>query len=378
MPRTPKHFKILIALASGQAARGYGQRMLDGIIDFARRVEDWRFYFATYYRSEADLLEQVPDWDGLLGLPERPLQQLVEDDPRPGVIGVRRDDSPLAQVYPDDPAVGRMAYRYLRDLGFTRLAFLGHHGAQFSDERRDAFLAGARRDGLTDVPDRNMQYNAEEMGDWLASMAFPCALYCDNVYTARFAAATAEACGIRVPEDVAILGCDDDLHACELTWPPLSTIDHGARQVGYRSAEMLDTLLRGGTVEPRQLAVSPLRVIERQSTNTLAIEDPDVATALHLIRAEACDGIEVADVLRRVGTSRRTLERAFRKHVDRGIREEIVRVRVARAARLLAETDMPTPDVAAHAGFSSASKLSAVFRKETGQTPTAYRRQHRH
>jgi LacI family transcriptional regulator len=373
-----KPFNVLIALASGQAARGYGQRMLDGIIDFARTVDDWRFYFATYYRGEVGLLEQVPHWDGLLGLPERALQEQVEKGDKPGVIGAQRDESPLAQVYPDDPAVGRMAYDYFRDLGFTRLAFLGHEGAQFSDERMDAFLDAARRDGLGEVPTRKVQFDIEGVGEWMASQTFPCALFCANVYVARHAAISAEARGIRVPEDIAILGCDDDLHACELTWPPLSTIDHGARQIGYRSAEMLDVLLRGGEVAQRQQAVAPVRVIERHSTNTLAIDDPTVSEALHLIRAEACDGIEVAEVVDRVGASRRTLERAFRKHVNRGIREEIVRARVARAARLLIETDLPTPDVAAHAGFSSASKLSAVFRKETGSTPTAFRRSHRH
>lgn len=378
MNRRGREFDVFIALAKGQATRGYGQRMLDGIIDYARQQGKWRFHFLGGYGATTDHVEQLLSCDGMLGLPERDLQRQVEQAGLPGVIAAQRDNSPLGQVFPDDAAVGRMAYRYLRDLGFRRLAFVGYGEPRFSAERRDAFVSQARADGLDDVPVRTTRFDVEAMGRWLRQFHFPCGVFCANALVARHVAVSCEQADIRVPQDVAILGCDDDVHVCELTWPPLSTIDHGARQIGYRSARMLDRLMRGQFVASRQEAVAPVRVIERQSSNTLAIEDEDVADALHFIRQTACDGIGVPDVLSHVAVPRRRLERAFRKVVNRGIGEEITRVRIGRACELLVESDLPTPDVAARSGFSSASKLSAVLKREIGITPTAYRKQHKH
>jgi LacI family transcriptional regulator len=378
VPETKRHHHVLIAMTEDHAIRGYGQRMLDGIIDFARHAGDWRFRFAIGYRGDASLLDSVDHWDGVVGLPSADLRKRLENEDRPAVLGVRIDHCSLPQVYPNDPEVGRMGYRYLRGLGFVHLAFLGYDGAAFSDDRRDALAAEAAAAGLDDVRTCRVQFGAEAMADWVASLKPPTALFCANVQAAHAAALICEQRRIRVPQDLAILGCDDDPHLCELTWPPLSTVDHGSEEVGYRAAEMLDTLMRGRELEANRVVVPPVRVIERQSTNTLAIEDEAVAAALHFIRARACDGIEVADVLKRVAAPRRTLEKAFRKHVDRGIREEIVRVRIGRAAELLVDSDLPTPDIAVRSGFSSAGKLSTVFGKATGLSPTQYRRRHRH
>jgi LacI family transcriptional regulator len=378
MNRRFREFNVFIALAKGQATRGYGQRLLDGIIDFAREQGNWRFHFLGGYGATTDHTAQLLSCDGMLGLPENQLQKQVERAGLAGVIAAQRDDSPLGQVFPDDAAIGRMAYRYFRELGFNRLAFAGYGEPLFSARRRDAFVSMARGEGLGDVPVRQVVFDVAAMGQWLRELAFPCGLFCANALVARHAAISCEQADIRVPQDVAILGCDDDVHICELTWPPLSAIDHGARQIGYRSARMLDRLMRGRTVSPRQEVVPPVRVVERQSTNTLAMEDEDVADALQFIRSSACEGIDVSDVLAHVAVPRRRLERAFRRFVNRGIGEEITRVKLRRARELLVESDLPTPDIAARSGFSSASKLSAVFRRELNLTPTAYRRSRRH
>lgn len=377
MPETRRYFHVLVAMPSGQAVRGYGQRMLDGIIDFARQRGDWRFPFKRVCYDVPDLLDRIGQWDGLVGLPIEELRRRAGDQGRPGVLAVRIDDCPMPQVYPDDPAVGRMAYRYLRSLGFANLAFLGLRGVPFSDDRENAFVAAAREDGL-EVSIADVARGPEQNSEWIGSLAVPTGLFCVNSRGARVAAEICETLQVRVPQDVALLGCGHDPHVCELTWPPLSTIDHGAREVGYRAAEMLDTLMRGGKLEQQRVLIPPIRIIERPSTNTLAIEDENVAEALHYIRAHACEEINVQDVMKHVPASRRNLERAFRRHVKMGIFEEITRVRIRRACELLAETDLPTPDIAARSGFSSASKLSAVFRRELDQTPTEYRRTHRH
>ena len=189
-----------------------------------------------------------------------------------------------------------------------------------------------------------------------------------------------EACreaGLRVPEDVAIVGMGNDDLLCDFARPSLSSVAVATEQIGYQAAALLDRLMNGEPPPPHPILVPPPGVVARQSSDVLAIDDDDVAAALRWIRDESHKTIRVGDLLREIPVSRRLLERKFRKVLDRGISEEIRRVHVERAKSLLAGTDLAMSALAASAGFSNASHLSIVFRQETGLTPTAYRRQFR-
>jgi LacI family transcriptional regulator len=189
----------------------------------------------------------------------------------------------------------------------------------------------------------------------------------------------AEVCrqvGLRVPEDVALVGVDNDDLLCEMARPPLSSVSLPVNRIGHAAASLLDDLL-GGKKSPGDLLLPPVGVIARQSSDVLALEDPEVATAVRFIRTHGHTALRVADVLREVPISRRSLERRFRRALDRSIWEEIRRVHVEQARGLLARSGMPMAEVARHAGFSDSRQLSTVFREETGLTPTAYRRRFR-
>jgi LacI family transcriptional regulator len=189
-----------------------------------------------------------------------------------------------------------------------------------------------------------------------------------------------EACqlaDLRVPDDVAIVGVDDDDLLCELGRPSLSSVALPSEQIGAEAAALLERLLHGKPPPPGPILLPPREVVVRQSSDILAITDPDVAAAVRFIRNHGSRTIQVADVLEAVPVSRRGLEWWFRRIIRRGIWEEIRRVHLERGKTLLAGSELPMAEVARRAGFTDARQLSVVFRQETGLTPTAYRRQFR-
>jgi LacI family transcriptional regulator len=182
---------------------------------------------------------------------------------------------------------------------------------------------------------------------------------------------------VRVPDDVAILGVDNDQLLCRLCHPPLSSIDHSAKQIGFQAAGLLDRRLRGEDVSDQLILLPPTSVVERQSTDTMAIGDPDLVTVLRLIRQDACDGLRAEDVVRQVNISRTSLETRFRKLLGRSVHQEIVRVRIERAKHLLRTTDLAMPEITDLCSFRYPSQLSHIFRRELGLSPSQYRRKER-
>src|SRR5262249_13235700 len=171
---------------------------------------------------------------------------------------------------------------------------------------------------------------------------------------------------IAVPEQMAVIGVDNDVRLCRLCTPPLSSVIPDTHRTGYEAARLLDRMMQGETIRETAILVPPRGIAERQSTDVYAIEDEDLVTALRFIREHACTGIGVADVLRVVPLSRRMLEHRFQKLVRRTPHAEIIRIRMERVARLLRETERPLTEVAARSGFESAEYLSVAFKKYTG------------
>jgi LacI family transcriptional regulator len=185
-----------------------------------------------------------------------------------------------------------------------------------------------------------------------------------------------EACSranVVVPEQVAVVGADNDELICAVANPPLSSVIINDPQRGYEAAALLDKLMSGVRLTTNTVYVEPAGVVRRASTDILAIADEAVVTALRYIRDHACEGIDVNEVVDRVPMSRSMLERRFRKFVGRSLNNEIVRVRLNRAVELLCATELEIKDIAHRAGFNSASYMGAVFAEKLGRTPGSYR-----
>jgi LacI family transcriptional regulator, galactose operon repressor len=183
--------------------------------------------------------------------------------------------------------------------------------------------------------------------------------------------------GFRVPDEVAIVGVDDDDLLCELSRPSLSSVALPGERIGYEAAVLLDRWLRGLRPPKKVVVLPPVGVVVRQSSDLMAVPDPQVSAALRFIREQADRPLHVQDVLREVPMARRALERRFRKWLQRSISEEIRRIHLERSRQLLSQTDLPLSAVATQSGFTDGRQLSVVFRRETGLTPSAFRRRFR-
>ena len=266
--------------------------------------------------------------------------------------------------------------------GFRHFAYCGDARFAWSAARGEYFSLFIRGSGGTCAV-----YAAEKArtgGDaetdgiarWLRGLPKPVAVFA--CYDAR-GQCVLDACrraGLAVPEEVAVLGVDNDAVLCALSPPPLSSISLNTQRTGWQAAALLALMMGGGKVPAETQLVPPLGVVTRQSTDVLAVDDPPVARALRYIREHACEGLGVSDVLRHCPMARRTLEARLKALLGRTPRAEIARVQMNRVKELLASTDLALAEIAGRAGFRHPEYLSVVFKRETGVTPGEYRKQH--
>jgi LacI family transcriptional regulator len=179
-----------------------------------------------------------------------------------------------------------------------------------------------------------------------------------------------------VPHEVAVLGGEHDRLSCTISKPQLSSIDHTPQIVGYRAAELLAALIRGEAPPQEAIYVPVTRVIACQSTDTIAVEDDLLASAVRYIKGHSHERISISDILAAVPMSRRAMEKGFQKHLGRSPAEEVRRVRVERAVQLLCDTSWAMPRIAAAVGFDRAELLTRAFRRELSITPSEFRKKH--
>jgi LacI family transcriptional regulator len=213
----------------------------------------------------------------------------------------------------------------------------------------------------------------EFLADWIGKLPTPIGLFACDDDRGREVLEACNLAGLHVPEDVAVIGVDNDEVFCELSNPPLTSVALNAEAAGYRAAALLDDLMHGRVRKPQRIVVETLGVVTRRSTDVVAVEDEDVVAALQFIHREQGKGISVDDVVQHAAVSRRNLETRFRETMGRTILEEIQLVRLERAKRLLVETTYPVSKVAELAGFGSAGYFIQFFQKRLGKTPRRYR-----
>jgi LacI family transcriptional regulator len=287
----------------------------------------------------------------------------------------------------DNKAIGRLVAQDFVERGLNRLAFCGIPRTDvtgWSEDRQTAFEQYARDVGvpcsvfLGDSPEAAKSDKlSKRLAAWLESLEKPVGLMACYDVRARHVLMTCRSLGLLVPEDVAIIGVDNDELMCELTNPPLSSVEQGSRRIGYESAALLDQLMAGRKSPQLRFSVEPEGIVSRHSSDTLAIKDVEVAAALLFIRQHACEGIQVPDVVRTIAISRSALEMRFKAVAGRTIHTEIQRVQIERARQLITATDLPLKDVATEAGFRYLQHMTTLFRLHVGQTPSEYRKRSR-
>lgn len=354
---------------------GVDRLILEGIADYSDHHRRWQVYLELVSNADPILQGGV---DGMIVAESYhttriPLQKTKI--PAIRVTGVPSSDGP-PWVIVDNHEVGRMGARYLTDLGLKHLVFAAEHDAPIALHRIEGFKEICRERGadarVFPVADAAwLQQAIAALPDGVGIMAM-------NDHSALQVSRACRAAGKKIPEQVALLGVGNESETCRLGDPPLSSIDHGPRRIGYEAARLLDQWLTTGERPKQSVTIQPIAVVPRHSTDLLAMNDPDVVSAIRFIRSNFHEPIKVKDVLRHVAMSRRSLEMHFRAAMGRSIHDEIMRVRIERAKYLLATSDWTMPHIADECGFPLASQFSYVFKRETAQTPQAFRRKHRY
>ena len=292
-------------------------------------------------------------------------------------VSGRLEKSPFPRVANDDDAIGRMVAEYFLARGFRCFGYAGM-ATFFSWRRGEAFMATVRAAGHLSCAVNHSRHPLPSLphDDWLRDLPKPCAVMGADDNIGKNLIVTCARVGLAVPEDIAVVGVENDPMLCELGGVPLSSVQSGAEKVGYEAARLLDGLMRGNPPPPHDILIPPQAVVTRRSSDILATHDTHVATALRHINANAHKLLRPAEILALIPLSRRMLELRFKRAVGRTIGAEILRVRMERAKCLLAESDLQIGEVAAAAGFGEPRYMNVAFRQLMHTTPKAYRRQH--
>lgn len=293
----------------------------------------------------------------------------------------------LPSVFTDDKALGRLVADYFIAKGFKEFAFCGSVLFSFpSLERGRGFTERikAKKFNVSAYPDleetpRQVIWEREhdKIVQWIQSMKRPLALFADNDSCGRILADICLEMGVHVPEDIAIIGANNDELICEFSNPHLSSVILAKEQVGFEAASLLERIIRTKKRPAQPVLVPPVGINTRRSSDIFAVENPHVAAALNFIYNHAGELISVTDILKKVALCRRHLELCFRQALGRSPYEEIRRAHVERAKKLLAETDLSLERIAQASGFSEPKHFYINFRKETGHSPTQYRKRYK-
>lgn len=379
MNARPRHKVALLIETSNAYARG----LLGGVVAYLRENRAWSIYLAEHGRGDSP-----PPWlagwpgDGIIARIETPAiaEALLRTKVPVVDVSAARLLPALPWVETDDGAFARAAADHLLERGFKQFGYCGDDRFNWSKWRAGCFARLVSEAGGScslysspPFPPADAESQVEDLADWISSLPKPVGIMA--CYDSR-GQQVLDACrrrGIAVPDEVAVIGVDNDELLCNLSDPPLSSVIPNTHRTGYEAAALLDLLMAGKRIPALTNRIPPLGVATRQSTDVLAIEDRHVVQAVRFIRDRACDGINVADVLKAVPQSRRLLEARFKKLIGRTPHEEILRVQINRAKELLASTDLSLEAIAERTGFAHTEYLSVAFKRETGTPPSRYR-----
>jgi LacI family transcriptional regulator len=377
--------KRQVALAFPVAAAHYPE-IIQGIVEFAKEHGSWTFLTApeTYDMSVLGL----KGWpgDGVIAhvfSPEEARAARQLGIPVVNLSGALAD-AHLPRVMNDQQAIGRLAAEHLLRCEIQRFAYYGVEDVWYSRERGQGFCERLAEAGHTcEVMEgakafakkRDWYHWLDDIGRWLKTIRPPFGVMATHDNRARMVVDACRQLGLFVPHDVAVIGVNNDRLACEVSQPTLTSVALNAREIGYRAAQLLERLISGKRPPAGDVLVPPVGIVARESTDVVAVDDPDLNRAMRFIREHISQPFTVADLLSEVSVSRRWLEYRFRERFGRSPHEYICEARVERAKQLLVEAGCPPLEqIAKVCGCNGARSFRLVFHRLTGMTPSEYRR----
>nr|WP_293839233.1 DNA-binding transcriptional regulator [uncultured Arsenicibacter sp.] len=384
-------YKIILLI---DFSEDFSKRLLQGIVKYSREHGPWVFCRMPLYYRETIGIEGILNWarewgaDGIIGQlykeKDKDISKLVES----GLPVIAQD---FDERFTDIPNItgayqetGRLAADYFLAKGFKHFAFYGFREIVWSRERLEGFEERIQESGFSVHTFRQNQKRASDLwyylpsslSEWLMSLPKPIAIMaCDD----RQGQHITEACrhaGIRIPEEVAVIGVDNDEMICDLSDPPLSSIALDAEKGGYDAARLLDQMIQHGTKEFYDIVIKPMQVVTRQSTDIYATPDDYIASSLKFIHQNIDKNLQVDDVVKQVPLSRRALEKRFLEITGYPIYKYIANLRIEKFSKKLLETDMTVFEIALDMGLNDTKNIARQFRQVKGCTPLEYRQKH--
>ena len=372
--------------------RTYGRRLCEGIIRFARERTNWTLRIVDFINPPH--IAHNKDIDGFIA---RVMDDRAEEQ-------LRATGKPVVDVFFERPRmgfaaadqnallVGQMAAQHFIEHRFTNFAFCGYNGRSYSDRRRDAFIqcleqnhfgCAIYRTPPSALKDFNNSVVLQErfgfasdhraLATWISKLPKPVGVFCSHDMRAYHLAEACRSLRLQIPDDVAILGADDDELVCNFSDPPLSSIDQNAYGIGYAAAETLQSMLQNPGIVPPPVLIAPVHLIERESTRIYPVNPPWLSDALIFIRRNISGNLTASDVYAAVGKSHTLVDSAFRKTFGTSVQKTIIRTRLEEAKRLIRDTSLTLTEIAAKTGFSTVQYFCSSFSKACGSSPSAYR-----
>ncbi|TWT61279.1 XylR family transcriptional regulator [Rubinisphaera italica] len=363
----------------------FGRLVLRGIKQYLQAHTSWSIYL-----QQRDLHTRLPVWlndwrgNGIISRSTNPqFAELILESGLPIVdLTDRWGDLGLPQIWADHYAIGRMAAEHLIERQFRHFGFAGFQDESWSELRYRGFQDAIQSAGFSTAyfvspwemtPGKSWDDEFTSLVNWIKTLPNPVGIMAANDIRGQQILDACCEVDLAVPEQAAVIGCDNDAIRCELCDPPLTSIMPNAERIGYRAAELLDQLMNGIHKDETREVIKPLGILTRKSTDILAIDDADIAEAVRIIREQALSGLRVEDILELVPISRSTLERGVRKYLKRSPQAEIRRVQLSHACDLLVQTDLTLPEIARRCGFVHSEYFSVVFKRQIRITPGQYR-----
>ncbi len=385
MPRVnairQKHVALIV-----ETSKFYGRELLLGISNYARINGPWSI-FATERGQDDPDPRWLLDWKGD-GIITRSLDQKfckrARDRGIPVVSLRHLVDKPLfPSFFPDQRVIATRVAEHFFERGLQKFGYLSVVGDRGWEQlRRETFVEVVRK--RTDTPivfrqvsaesNRNWENEEVSLMKWLQTLPKPIGILANHDVQGVLVLNACRRAGIRVPDDVAVVSVDNDPVLCEIATPRLSSLDQNVKVLGYEAAAALDRMMRGTEVATKNYYVEPGQVIPRQSSDTLMVSDPRLAKAIRFVRQSASVPINVNDMAKAAGMSRRALERQFMTVIGRTPLQEIQEMRFRQVRQLLLDTEYTLPQIAELTGIQYHEYLVRFFKKRTGLTPGAFRR----
>jgi LacI family transcriptional regulator len=379
---SPDRPRVLLIVETSMA---FGRGVLEGISRYLVANPPWSVHLDT-----RDLIITEPEWlrrwdgDGIITRSATPTMEQTLKELRIPTVNLTDiyGGHMLPSVINNHKRIGEVAAEHLIERGFRHFGYCGFSDHHWSALRLEGFQSAIRSRSLSFSSIENAWAESRMRGwesqqpdilNWLNSLPRPVGIMACNDLRGQHVLEACRAANISVPEEVAVIGVDDDQVLCNFSCPPLTSVIPAAERIGFEAAAMLGKLMRGERIEDQHLEFDPLGVETRQSTDILAITDSETVKALRVIRERACLGLTVTELLREVPIARSVMERRFRSYLGRSPQAEIRNVQLKRACQLLRDTELPLAQIASLTGFKHSEYFSVVFKRCLGITPGNYR-----